>query len=866
MESAARDLSTASGAAVMLQRQPAAPSVTEEDGGVDASVMSAMAKEAAMLFQSRKYDECLELLHQLLQKKTGDPKVLHNIAIVEFFRDDCSDPKKLLYALDNVKRTIQELAGASLEQADTASISGNKGASVSKGSSTLDQQLGISINNAILYSDEFDVSVASLNTAVLWFHLHEYGKALSVLEPLYDNIGPLDENVALPVWLLILDAALARPDAKKAMDMLNYLEKALCVSQGGGGSMALQQSANLVAKPSTVLNSSLLNEGSNLESSLVSSEKALSRTLSEETLDYETMLSALDIGGQETSRTSYMPSSNDPSRSPISKSISVVDFKLKLQLYRVRFLLLTGNLKGAKREVKGAMNVVRGRDSSTALLLKAQLEYARRNYRKAMKLLMALGNRMESGISGLLFNNLGCVYQQMKKYHLAAILHTKALSSFSSIRKEKPLKLSSFSQDKSLYIMYNCGLQYLASGKPILAARCLQKAHSVFYDRPIFWFRLAECCIVAWEKGFLRPGNFSDCSATKLYVIGKGKWRRLAVKNSLRDGSEEDIRANDISPAGDEHMKLSLEFARVCLFNALYLVNQSESIHSDCSALPLESCGEGLESTGSVVSNDMNHKVLTGGDNKSMMAGFGPVTANGDVKEQKGGGIMCQELTNCSLSVNEDTIRRRTRILKQAIVANQAYVELELENPLDALSSALTLLQLPDCSKVYAYLGRVYAAEALCFMNRAKDAAAQLSIFIAEGGRVELPYAEEDLEQWQTAKVFDSDETNDGPKTTPNFSLEDVDVDSLQILNPEEARATLYVNLAVKSALEGEYELALQLVTRALAVIPTSREAALTAVYAHLMMGSTQHALSNLKQLTNARFLLYNFMTHVPSS
>ncbi|KAI4379491.1 hypothetical protein MLD38_005781 [Melastoma candidum] len=857
MESTARESSTASGAAVRPQRQPAAP--TEEDGGVDASVMSPMAKEAAMLFQSRKYSECLELLHQLLQKKTGDPKVLHNIAIAEFFRDDCSDPKKLLYALENVKRKIQELVGASLEQADTASISRDRGIPVSKGNSMSDHQLGVSSNNAILYSNEFDVSVASLNTAVLWFHLHEYGKALSVLEPLYDNIGLLDENVALHVCLLILDASLARPDAKKAADMLNYLEKALCVSQGDVGSMVLQRSAYLVAN----LNSSLINKGSNPESSLVSSEKSLSRTLSEETLDYETMLSVLDIGGQETSRTSCMSSPNDSSRSPIGKSISAVDFKLKLQLYKVRFLLLTGNLKGAKRELKGAMNVVRGRDSSTALLLKAQLEYARGNYRKAMKLLMALGNRMESGISSLFFNNLGCVYQQMKKYHSASVLHTKALSSFSLIRKEKPLKISSFSQHRSLYIIYNCGLQYLASGKPILAARCLQKAHSVFYDRPIFWFRLAECCIVAWEKGFLRPGNFSDCSTTKLYVIGKGKWRRIAVKNSLRDGSGENIRSNDVSPAGNEHIKLSLEFARICLFSALSLVNRIESSHSDCSALPPESCDEGLESTGSVISNDMNHKVLTGGDSMSMMAGFGQVTANGDVKEQKGGGITCQELTDCSLSIYDDAIRRKTRILKQAILANRAYVELELENPLDALSSALSLLQLPDCSKVYAYLGRVYAAEALCFMNRAKEAAAHLSIFIAEDSRVELPYAEEDFKQWQTAKVFDSDEINGCPATTPNISLEDAH--SLQILKPEEARTTLYVNLAVKSALEGEYELALQLVTLAMAVIPASREAMLTAVYAHLMMGSTQQALSKLKQLANARFLLYNFTTHVPS-
>lgn len=37
---------------------------------------SAIAKEAALLFQSRRYSECLELLRELSQKKEHDPKVI----------------------------------------------------------------------------------------------------------------------------------------------------------------------------------------------------------------------------------------------------------------------------------------------------------------------------------------------------------------------------------------------------------------------------------------------------------------------------------------------------------------------------------------------------------------------------------------------------------------------------------------------------------------------------------------------------------------------------------------------------------------------------------------------------------------------
>ncbi|KAI4377328.1 hypothetical protein MLD38_014974 [Melastoma candidum] len=828
MESAARELSTASTAAVMQN-----PAAAEDGSGFDVSVTSAMAKEALARFQSRKYGECLELLYQLLQKKEDDPKVLHNIAIAEFFRDDCSDPKKLLEALEKVKKKSDQLTRSSLEQTETASISGTK--------------------------DEFGVSVATLNTAVILFHLHEYGKALSLLEPLYNNIEPLDETVALHICLLILDAALACPDAKISADVLIYLEKAFGFSQSDSGNIALQQSANLVENSSAVSNSTLINDSSNLESSLVaSSENPLSRTLSEETLDYETMLSALDIGGQDASRTTQrLPSSNDSSISAMGKSVSSVDFKVKFQLYKVQFLLLTGNLKGAKREVKGTMNAVRGRDSSTALLLKAQLEYARGNFRKAMKLLMALGNRTEAGISSLFFNNLGCVYQQMRKYHSSSVLFARALSSFSSFRKEKPLKLSSFSQDKSLYTIYNCGLQHLASGKPILAAQCIQKAHPIFFNRPIFWFRLAECCIMAWQKGIISMGDTSDRSALKLYVIGKGKWRRIAARNGLRDRYHEPAQENELYPAGDGHLKLSLEFARVCLLNSLHLLNRSGSSSSEDSGLPPEPDIDGLESTGS------NIRILTGEDNRSPAVGLGQVTANGDVKEQKLLGT-CQEITNYSLSMYEDTLKRKMRALRQAILTNQAYVELELENPMDALSHALSLLQLPNCSKVHTYLGHVYAAEALCLLNRVDEAAAHLSVYLVGGKEVELPYSEEDFEQWQTAKVFDSEDINVGHSTTSNFSLEDAWI--LQILKPEEARATLYVNLAVKSALEGEYELALELITRALAGLPTSREATLTAVYINLMMGRAQEALSKLKQLTNVRFLPYSFTVHGSTS
>ncbi|EXB39016.1 hypothetical protein L484_011176 [Morus notabilis] len=93
----ARDSSSSSSAAANRE----GPSAAEDEAVL--SVAAALAKDAALHFQSGKFAECVDVLNQLLLKKPDDPKVLHNIAITEYFRDGCSDPKRLLDVLNNVK-------------------------------------------------------------------------------------------------------------------------------------------------------------------------------------------------------------------------------------------------------------------------------------------------------------------------------------------------------------------------------------------------------------------------------------------------------------------------------------------------------------------------------------------------------------------------------------------------------------------------------------------------------------------------------------------------------------------------------------------------------------------------------------------
>ncbi|KAM0974388.1 hypothetical protein ACFX2C_017572 [Malus domestica] len=67
------------------------------------SVTRGFAQDALLQFQSGKFDQCLTALSECLKRKPNDPKISHNIGLVEFYRDGCSDPKRLLDVLNDVK-------------------------------------------------------------------------------------------------------------------------------------------------------------------------------------------------------------------------------------------------------------------------------------------------------------------------------------------------------------------------------------------------------------------------------------------------------------------------------------------------------------------------------------------------------------------------------------------------------------------------------------------------------------------------------------------------------------------------------------------------------------------------------------------
>ncbi|CAA0806455.1 Tetratricopeptide repeat (TPR)-like superfamily protein, partial [Striga hermonthica] len=138
--------------------------------------------------------------------------VRHNIAIAENFQDGCSDPKRLIGALENILKQCEELADTSAEPSEITSSDGRKSMAGVKGPNNAGNHLSSSSG----YSDDFDTSVAMFNLAVIWFHLHDYAKSFSYLETFYQNIEPIDEATALRICLLLLDVALVFHHASRS--------------------------------------------------------------------------------------------------------------------------------------------------------------------------------------------------------------------------------------------------------------------------------------------------------------------------------------------------------------------------------------------------------------------------------------------------------------------------------------------------------------------------------------------------------------------------------------------------------------------------------------------------------------------------
>lgn len=290
-----------------------------------------------------KYVEAIDALQKLAEEiaPERDSKVQHNLLLAGFVAGNTA-PKDLELSLRNLLSAILDAA---------------------------DKKVDAGADCEVKFAAERESSFIRYNLAACLFHQKQYAAASSVLDAVMRKLEPIDERVAMHVCFLYLDVILhsARGCVTTERERLSTLKKA-------------QSIVAYLEKPHR----------------------------------FNGQLEQHDASGaaaSDAAATSPSATETDVQR---KMRWDVTEFRFRLHLYKAKLVLLEGNLKTAKKEVKSALEIfqkeIKARSSddasapwdktstaishpsvsvqnSTALFLKANLEYLRKNYKKCVKLL-----------------------------------------------------------------------------------------------------------------------------------------------------------------------------------------------------------------------------------------------------------------------------------------------------------------------------------------------------------------------------------------------------------------------------------------------------------------------------------------------
>jgi CCR4-NOT transcription complex subunit 10 len=355
-------------------------------------------------FSAGKYVEAIDALQKLSEEiaPERDVKVQHNLVLAGYVSGK--------YGAKDFEHSLRNLLSA------LASDDNDK-----KRSDVMDAA-----------SLERESSFIRYNLAAALFQQKQYAAASGVLDVLLRNIEPIDERVAMHVCFLFLDIILHSTRGCVATDRERYatVKKAQAI-------------VAYLEKPHG-FNGQLLGHGSADDGSAAASNGSASAGGG-----------GGDAGGADAAAQQQAK----------KESLDVVEFRFRLHLYKSKLMLLLGNLKTAKKEVKSALEILqkeikprgeRGDESggaaasaektstaighpslavqkSTGLFLKANLEYLRTNYKKCIKLLASC---VQPAVDESIFlNNMGCIHFQMGQRKAAQSYFARALDASSKPRR-----------------------------------------------------------------------------------------------------------------------------------------------------------------------------------------------------------------------------------------------------------------------------------------------------------------------------------------------------------------------------------------------------------------------------------------------
>lgn len=766
---------------------------------------SDLAAKAEALHNAGDHDAALDCLHRIQNNIADkqDPRLLHNLRLVENAQKVAKGFNDIQPLHDGLLAIKQQLR-AKHERDNNSPDPG-----------TADDLSDAEENIDALLSDA-DTSILLYNLAALHFQRKEYAASRSILEKLFAHIEPIDEAVAVHICFLLLDVLL-------------HMHRGSLLSDRDRGTFAHSADQVLTHLSKVHMTSNSNVDGSNDEAN----------------------------GGQGGM-------SNEDKNEKTDATPEQVEYEFRLRLYRAKVSLLQHQLKLSKKEIKSALEVYQrdlrgqglendleslrqGRDlldpsvsrigmrNTTAIYLKANFEYLRQNYRKALKLLASShgGNvgdpsdttaslniskqnpghtaKPAGPVGCMYYNNVGCVHHKMRRHHVALYYFQKALALATNGNSKVLHADGRVMPTLDCEIRYNLALQLLITGRPREAFTRFQEAAALFYKRPNLWLRMAECCMQH------HASSQSDESGSNLdsesnggvvaTMVGDGQQRRLLLPCSRPDSCDGSAKQAAASPADALNGSCTMLYASTCLHNVVYL----------CTAATL----------------------LTESRKEEGKAIFG-AAVQPTSKESK------RKDTSTDSGYDAEPASEIARALAaddspvlQAAYLDLAYVHLTLADPVIALSYLGKLLALPSLAAASKFLGHMYTAEALCLLGKPNEALDHVAPTEVPKNALNLGSSNNfsggsGSSSWQINNPQSSGSSaSEAVSTTDPSSANDL--------------AALHVNMATVYALQGQLHLADKATRKAVEVCPWSWAAARMLVYILLRTGSTQEALKTLK-------------------
>lgn len=660
------------------------------------------------------------------------------------------------------------------------------------------------------FVDQTDTTVLLYNLAALHFQHKQYSQAQSILESLFSVIEPIDERIAVHVCFLLLDVLLHsnRGDVHTDKDRERVAQAARAVF-------------TFIEKPH-IFNAPPVTAGGEGE-------------------------------GKD----------GEATRTP-----DMIEFRFRLHLYKAKLLLLQSAVKGAKKEVKGALEIFQREmrpktegaivpasvllpspqpsiQNNSALFLKANLECLRDNHRKSMKLLLSCSRPGLPLDDAVFLNNMGCLHAALRRHRSAAKYFGDALAAASTHTDgDGSGGTGVVTNSVVCEVAHNCGLALLQAGRHAAAFKCLKQSAVLFYNRPRLWLRLAQCCIAH----HIRMERLSRGAAENELirgVIGSGRHRRVLLPVSKGAGA---AAAATADAASDSEAELTLLYACSCLRNALCLADQRR------------------------VQPESNVKPLAFGARPGG-GGSGGVGGGGGAGAAKDGGVGGD--AEADNSGNDD-------VRLYALLA-LAYCRLALNDPTPALEAATAALLCPRISDSLGYVAHSYAAEALCMLSRPEEAMGHLLPHDSAAQQAGVaaapspPPAGTPPTDGATALWMGADAPRRALLAAPVSAETAAAAASLPVIGAPRhgaivagaagqapitpaaaeqlaaaaaisARCALHVNVAAVYILQGELGRALEAVSAATALCPSDVDAQRTLLYVLLRQGRTQAALRVLKE------------------